>query len=167
MKIIYTDGACSGNPGPGGWAALVFNADKLLKVLGGYAAETTNNQMELSAAIHGLRQLRKGELATIYTDSQYLRLGMTEWLAQWKQKNWRTANKKPVKNRELWETLDRLTNSRIEWHYIKAHNDNIYNEICDQLARKMIEMRGTLSDLKAEFEKLFWQLQPRRNSIGL
>lgn len=159
MKIIYTDGACSGNPGPGGWALLLFNERKLMQVAGGYEPATTNNQMELQAAIAGLKLLRDKEPAIIYTDSQYVKNGITLWLPQWKSHNWKTAGKKPVKNRELWETLDALNHSQIQWQYVAAHNDNLFNEICDRLARRLISTQGQIPDLKAEFEKLYWSLK--------
>ncbi|MFH1251658.1 MAG: ribonuclease HI [bacterium] len=161
MLIIYTDGACSGNPGPGGWATLIFNQEKLLKVLAGYQADTTNNRMEIIAALSGLKQLKPGENATLFTDSQYLRTGVTTWLANWKRKNWKTADKKPVKNQELWRELDSLNHSGIIWQYVPGHDNNLYNEICDHLARKMIITKGKSVDLSAEFEKHYWQLQKK------
>ena len=161
MKIIYTDGACSGNPGPGGWATLIFTENKLQKVLAGFQADTTNNRMEIIAALNGLKQLKPGETATIFTDSQYLRNGITTWLFNWKRKNWLTADKKPVKNQELWHELDVLNHPGITWKYVAGHSDNLYNEICDRLARKMIAVKGKAIDLNAEFEKHYWQLQKK------
>jgi len=162
MKIIYTDGACSGNPGRGGWATLIFNENKLLKVLAGYEADTTNNRMEIIAALNGLKQLKPGESATIYSDSQYLRNGITTWLANWKRKNWKTTNKKPVKNQELWCELDKSNSPGIAWQYIQGHSDNLYNEICDRLARQMIITKGAKINLQSEFEKYYWQLQKKK-----
>ncbi len=161
MKIIYSDGACSGNPGRGGWATLIFNENKLLKVLAGYQENTTNNRMEIIAALNGLKQLQPSEKAVIYTDSQYLRNGITTWLPNWKKRNWKTADKKSVKNQELWLELDRLNHPGITWQYVRGHSDNLYNEICDYLARKMITSQGKVSDLNAEFEKYYWQLQKK------
>lgn len=161
MKIIYTDGACSGNPGPGGWATLIFTENKLQKVLAGFQADTTNNRMEIIAALSGLKQLKPGETATIFTDSQYLRNGITTWLFNWKRKNWLTADKKPVKNQELWHELDVLNHPGITWNYVAGHSDNLYNEICDRLARKMIAVSGKAIDLNAEFKKHYWQLQKK------
>jgi ribonuclease HI len=161
MKIIYSDGACSGNPGHGGWATLIFNENQLLKVLAGYQENTTNNRMEIIAALNGLKQLQPGEKAIIYTDSQYLRNGITTWLPNWKKRNWKTADKKSVKNQELWLELDRLNHPGITWQYVRGHSDNLYNEICDYLARKMITSQGKVSDLNAEFEKYYWQLQKK------
>ena len=162
MKIIYSDGACSGNPGRGGWATLIFNENKLLKVLAGYQENTTNNRMEIIAALNGLKQLQPGEKAVIYTDSQYLCNGITTWLPNWKKRNWKTADKKPVKNQELWLELDQLNHPEITWQYVRGHSDNLYNEICDCLARKMITSQGKVSDLNAEFEKYYWQLQKKK-----
>ena len=164
MKIIYTDGACSGNPGRGGWATLIFTENKLLKVLAGYQAETTNNRMEIIAALSGLKYLKPGESAAIYTDSQYLRNGITTWMINWKMKNWKTADKKPVKNQELWRELDALNHPGVDWQYVPGHSDNIYNEICDRLARKMIVVEGRKIDLNAEFEKYYWQLRKKKIS---
>jgi len=161
MKIIYTDGACSGNPGPGGWATLIFTENKLQKVLAGFQADTTNNRMEIIAALSGLKQLKPGEAATIFTDSQYLRNGITTWLFNWKRKNWLTADKKPVKNQELWHELDALNHPGIAWKYVAGHSDNLYNEICDRLARKMIAVKGKAIDLNTEFEKQYRQLQKK------
>lgn len=157
--IIYCDGACSGNPGPGGWAVLVF--DKYLwKVVGGYEPSTTNNQMELRAAIEGLKLVPPGAAVEIKTDSQYLIQGITSWLPNWKKKNWKTAGKKEVKNIELWKMLDHLNHSNVTWTYVAGHQGLLYNEICDKLARLYIQKEGKLSsvDLKEEFEKLYWKL---------
>lgn len=163
MFIIYTDGACHGNPGPGAWVALLFNERKLLKVVGGFQEVTTNNRMELLAAIEGLKCLPPSQPAVIHTDSQYLRNGITTWLPQWKRRNWKTAGKTPVKNRELWEALDRLNHPDIEWRYVTAHNGILYNEICDRLAQILIKHQGKVADLHKEFEQLFWKMS--RNSF--
>ncbi|HRU46194.1 MAG TPA: hypothetical protein P5078_03305, partial [Candidatus Marinimicrobia bacterium] len=98
----------------------------------------------------------------IYTDSQYLRNGITTWLPNWKKRNWKTADKKSVKNQELWLELDQLNHPEITWQYVRGHSDNLYNEICDCLARKMITSQGKVSDLNAEFEKYYWQLQKKK-----
>jgi len=164
MYTIYTDGACHGNPGPGAWVCLFFDEHRLLKVCGGYVPATTNNQMELRAALEGLKLLPPSKPAMIYTDSQYLQNGITKWIAQWKSKQWKTANKKPVKNRELWEDLDRLNHPKIKWHYVAAHQGIIYNEICDQLAQLLIAQAGKIENLQQEFEQLFWKMQ--RKSAG-
>ena len=118
--------------------------------------------MEIIAALNGLKQLQPGEKAVIYTDSQYLCNGITTWLPNWKKRNWKTADKKPVKNQELWLELDQLNHPGITWQYVRGHSDNLYNEICDCLARKMIASQGKVSDLNAEFEKYYWQLQKKK-----
>ena len=139
--IIYTDGACRGNPGPGGWGVLMRIAGRE-KTLRGFVADTTNNRMELQAAIEALRALtpHPHQRVALYTDSQYLQNGVRTWLAQWKRKNWRTANKKPVKNRDLWEALDELQHRHeIDWHWVKAHAGHADNERADQLANRAID----------------------------
>lgn len=136
---IYTDGACSGNPGPGGWGAILRFKERVREISGG-AAETTNNQMELQAAIEALRALKEPCTIDFYTDSQYLRQGITLWIHNWKKNSWRTADKKPVKNRAQWEELDDLVQKhQIEWHWLKGHTGHPENERCDELARMEIE----------------------------
>jgi ribonuclease HI len=134
--IIHTDGACSGNPGPGGWGAILsYNGTE--KELCGGEHETTNNRMELTAAIMALEALTRGCSVEVHTDSQYVRNGITSWLANWKQKGWRTADKKPVKNKELWQRLDEACQRHdIEWHWVKGHAGHEKNERADALARK-------------------------------
>lgn len=136
---IYTDGACKGNPGPGGWGALLrFNGKE--KTLKGAEAHTTNNRMELTAAIKALEALTRMCEVDLYTDSQYLRQGMTEWLAQWKKKGWRNARKEPVKNADLWQLLDGLAQRHtIRWHWVKGHVGHPENELADALANQAIE----------------------------
>ena len=127
-----------GNPGPGGWAAIVQQAKKE-HILKGHESMTTNNRMEMTAAIKALQHLKTSERIHLYTDSQYLRLGMLEWMPKWKKNQWRTANKKPVKNKDLWESLDTLCqNKNIEWHWIKGHAGHPENERADALARSVI-----------------------------
>jgi ribonuclease HI len=136
---IYTDGACRGNPGPGGWAAILMSGGSERELSGAETA-TTNNRMELLAVIHALGALKRSVRARVYTDSQYVRLGMTEWLAGWKARGWRTADRKPVKNQDLWERLDQLAASHeIEWHWVKGHSGNPGNERCDALANAAID----------------------------
>jgi ribonuclease HI len=132
---IYTDGACSGNPGPGGWGAILRFGEHEKELSGG-AAETTNNRMELTAAIEALNALKRPCAVDLYTDSTYVRSGITEWLDGWKRKNWRTAAKKPVKNAELWQALDeaRLRHD-VSWHWVKGHAGHPENERADELAR--------------------------------
>ena len=136
---IYTDGACSGNPGPGGWG-VVLRYRNTEKELSGFEAMTTNNRMELRAAIEGLKALMRPVKIEVYTDSQYLRDGITKWLFQWKKNNWRLSNKSPVKNQDLWEELDALTqNHDISWHWVRGHSGHPENERADALARQAIE----------------------------
>jgi ribonuclease HI len=135
---IYTDGACLGNPGPGGWAALVVT-DGDERELTGFDPDTTNNRMELLAAIEGLRSLPDGTAVDLHTDSQYLKNGMTEWLARWKRNGWRTAARTPVKNVDLWQALDDLARRHtIRWHWVRGHDGHPENERCDALANAAI-----------------------------
>lgn len=132
---IYTDGACSGNPGPGGWGALLRWKDHE-KELNGGEAETTNNRMELMAAIRALEALKRPSAVDLYTDSKYLKDGVQSWLAKWKRNGWKTAAKKPVKNEDLWRRLDTaLARHDIAWHWVKGHAGHPENERADTLAR--------------------------------
>lgn len=136
---LYTDGACSGNPGKGGWGAvLIYN--KTEKEMSGAAKETTNNQMELLACIKGLEALKMPCNVKLYSDSAYVVNSFLQgWLENWKNNNWRTSDKKPVKNKELWQQLDALCATHcVEWHKVKGHSDNKYNNICDKLATTAI-----------------------------
>ena len=136
---IYTDGACKGNPGPGGWG-VVLRSGHHEKHLHGGTALTTNNRMEISAVIHALRALKQTSAVAIYTDSQYVQKGVTEWLVGWKARNWRTASKAPVKNADLWQELDALLPEHtISWHWVKGHNGDPGNELADQLAIRGVE----------------------------
>lgn len=136
--IIYTDGACSGNPGPGGWAAILLFQSKRKDIFG-REENTTNNKMELIAVINGLKALQTFCSVDLYTDSLYIKNGITEWINKWKVNGWKTSNKKPVKNMELWKELDDIANQHyINWKWVKAHNDDQYNEEADMLARKAI-----------------------------
>ena len=137
---IFTDGACRGNPGPGGWAALLrFDARE--KMLNGACADTTNNRMELMAAIAGLEALRRPSLVALTTDSQYVRQGITQWINGWKRNGWRTAQKKPVKNQDLWQRLDRaLAGHDVAWHWVKGHSGHPENERVDQAANDAIDV---------------------------
>ncbi|MBX9787007.1 MAG: ribonuclease HI [Alphaproteobacteria bacterium] len=136
---IYTDGACSGNPGPGGWG-VVLRYKNTEKEMSGFEAMTTNNRMELKAAIEGIKALTRSIRIEVYTDSQYLRDGITKWLFQWKKNNWRLSNKSPVKNQDLWEELDALTqNHDVSWHWVRGHSGHPENERADALARQAIE----------------------------
>lgn len=136
---IYTDGACRGNPGPGGWGAVLMSGPHR-RELKGAEPNTTNNRMELRAAIEALAALKRDCEVRLYTDSQYVRNGITEWMKQWKLRDWRTADKKPVKNIDLWQALDaQLKEHRIEWHWVKGHAGVPGNERADQLANEAID----------------------------
>ena len=142
---IYTDGACSGNPGPGGWGALL-RFKGVERELSGAEPMTTNNRMELLAAIEALGQLKWASDVILWTDSRYVEQGITQWLAQWKAKNWKTANKKPVKNIDLWQRLDALNQQhQIEWRWVKGHAGHAENERVDQLARTAIEAQSKIA----------------------
>jgi ribonuclease HI len=136
---IFTDGACRGNPGPGGWAALLI-AGTERKEVSGAEPETTNNRMELAAAIGGLNALKRRCMVKLYTDSKYVLQGITEWLPAWKARGWRTAARTPVKNQDLWELLDAAVKTQdIEWHWVKGHSGLEGNEYVDQLANLAID----------------------------
>ena len=135
---IFTDGACSGNPGPGGWGA-ILRAGGHEKELSGGDPATTNNRMEMTAAIRALEALKKPSTVTIHTDSRYLLDGMTKYLAGWKKKGWKTADKKPVKNVDLWHALEAATEPHdVSWRWVKGHSDHVENERADALARAAI-----------------------------
>ena len=139
MIEIYTDGACRGNPGPGGWAALLRIGEHEREISGAEAL-TTNNRMELTAVIRALEALKRPVEARLYTDSEYVRRGVTEWLPAWKARGWRTAERKPVKNQDLWQQLDELRMPhRIEWHWVPAHAGVMDNERVDRLANEAID----------------------------
>lgn len=136
---IYTDGACSGNPGPGGWGALLLYGEHEKELYGG-EAETTNNRMELQAAIEALNALKRSCEIDLYTDSQYVKGGITGWIHGWKKNGWKTSNKKPVKNAELWQALDdALKRHKVSWHWVKGHAGHEGNERADELARRGME----------------------------
>ncbi len=132
---IFTDGACSFNPGPGGWAARLLYGDGRVVELGGFVPETTNNRMELQAAIEGLKAAPSDIAITLVTDSEYLRKGITEWIHGWKRRNWLTAAKKPVLNQDLWRSLDQLNTPAVQWQYTEGHAGDPDNERCDQIAQ--------------------------------
>ncbi|MCG8504082.1 MAG: ribonuclease HI [Sphingomonadales bacterium] len=136
--VIYTDGACSGNPGPGGWGALL-TFDGKEKELSGGARETTNNRMELTAAIEALKALKRPCRVTLWTDSTYVKDGITKWIHNWKAKGWKTANKKPVKNADLWQALEAaMARHDVTWKWVKGHAGHPGNERADSLARNAI-----------------------------
>ncbi len=136
MIKIYTDGSCIGNPGNGGWAAILLINEKKIKIKG-YKKNTTNNQMELTAPIKALKKIPIGEKIEIYTDSKYVKIGITEWVTKWKKNNWKTSSKKKVKNIDLWKELDNLNEKyQIKWCWVKGHSGDILNDEVDQLARE-------------------------------
>ena len=136
MIKIYTDGSCIGNPGNGGWAAIIIDDGKKTQIKGS-KKNTTNNQMELLAPIKALNKISKGSKVQIFTDSKYVKSGITEWINNWKKNGWKTANKQPVKNKELWTELDLLTNEfDISWNWIKAHSTDKLNNEVDLIARE-------------------------------
>jgi ribonuclease HI len=143
--VIYTDGACSGNPGPGGWGALLSWKGHKKEIFGG-ELETTNNRMELMAAIKALESLKRSGSIALYTDSTYVRDGITKWIHAWKRNGWRTASKKPVKNEDLWMRLEEaLGGHDVEWYWVKGHAGHLGNERADQLAQDgVLQITGGL-----------------------
>ena len=138
--VIYADGACKGNPGPGGWGVLLQSGGREREMCGGEAL-TTNNRMELTAVIEGLLSLKDGAKVRVYTDSQYVQKGISEWIHSWKRRGWLTADKKPVKNVDLWKKLDEAARAhQVEWHWVKGHAGHPENERADALANKGIEV---------------------------
>lgn len=136
---IYTDGACSGNPGPGGWGVLIRELDKEDTEISGGEKDTTNNRMELLAAIKALESIENNKEIIIYTDSNYVKDGITQWISNWKKNNWKTSNKKPVKNVDLWIKLDNaIQNKKINWKWVKGHDGNEGNEKADFLAQSAL-----------------------------
>ena len=143
--IIYTDGACSGNPGPGGWGAVIFDKNKKQKNISGSEQDTTNNRMELTAAIMALKKIKTNSEITIYTDSTYVKNGITEWMLKWKENEWKNSNKKLVKNKDLWIKLDNLCmQNKVNWKWIKGHSINKYNNLADELATQAIKTKFLL-----------------------
>lgn len=145
--VIYTDGACLGNPGPGGWAALIqLNTDS--QMISGRDSSTTNNRMEMQAVIAALEFLDESYTIDLYTDSQYVIRGINEWIATWSSNHWLTANRKPVKNKELWQELHAQSlKHRITWHWVRGHSGNQFNELVDRVARDQATKIGTAGDL--------------------
>jgi len=136
---IYTDGACRGNPGPGGWGALLIAGDRRREISGS-EPHTTNNRMELMAAIEALRALKRPVSVVLYTDSKYVCTGIQEWVPQWRARGWKTADKKPVKNQDLWEALDAArTAHQVQWRWVRGHDGNEGNERVDQIANEAID----------------------------
>ena len=141
MKFkIYTDGSCSGNAGPGGGGAVIFDNDNNQTNISGKEKNTTNNRMEILAAIMALKKIKSNSQITIYTDSTYVKNGITEWMFNWKKNDWKTASKKPVKNKDLWIKLDKLCEkNKVSWKWVKGHATNKYNNLADQLATSAIK----------------------------
>ncbi|HEY9623086.1 MAG TPA: ribonuclease HI [Crinalium sp.] len=138
IQSIYTDGACSGNPGPGGWGTVVYFSDGLVHEMGGAEAPTTNNRMEMQAAIAALQffsQSGQSDPISLYTDSEYVKNGITQWIHGWKKKGWKTSTGKPVLNQDLWQMIDSLNSKQVIWKYVRGHSGNIGNERCDAIAR--------------------------------
>jgi len=137
---IYTDGACSGNPGPGGWGAVILDQDDKQKNISGSEKNTTNNRMELLAAIMSLKKIKSNSEVVIFTDSTYVKNGITEWMKNWKKNGWKNSNKKPVKNKDLWVKLDKLCEANsVSWKWVKGHSSNEFNNLADELATKAIK----------------------------
>ena len=137
---IYTDGACSGNPGPGGWGAVIFDQDNKQKNISGSEKNTTNNRMELLAAIMSLKKIKTNSEVIIFTDSIYVKNGITEWMKNWKKNGWKNASKQPVKNKDLWVKLDKLCEANsVSWKWVKGHSSNEFNNLADELATKAIK----------------------------
>ncbi len=138
--VIYTDGACSGNPGPGGWGAVILDKDKNQENISGKEKNTTNNRMELMAPIMALKKLKFKSEIVIFTDSTYVKNGITEWIKKWEKNGWKNANKKPIKNKDLWIILNDLCKKKsIIWKWIRGHSNNKYNDLADELATKAID----------------------------
>ncbi|NEP13976.1 MAG: ribonuclease HI [Symploca sp. SIO1A3] len=153
IKSFYTDGACSGNPGPGGWGTIIYFTDNSVAEIGGAETQTTNNRMEMQAAIAALKVLKASGQAkpvTLHTDSEYLKNGITKWIKGWKKKGWKTSQGKAVLNQDLWETLDVLNSPLVEWKYVRGHNGNKGNESADQVARAFAS--GKTPVLKNSFD---------------
>ena len=137
---IYTDGACSGNPGPGGWGAVILDQDDKQKNISGSEKNTTNNRMELLAAIMSLKKIKTNSEVVIFTDSTYVKNGITEWMKNWKKNGWKNSSKKPVKNKDLWVKLDKLCEANsVSWKWVKGHSSNEFNNLADELATKAIK----------------------------
>jgi len=145
MIKIYTDGACKGNPGPGGWGALIIAGDTKNEIFGG-EANTTNNRMEILAVIMALKSINTENQITVFTDSTYVQKGISEWIGKWKINGWRTSNNKEVKNKDLWVELDNLTiHLKISWAWVKGHSGHSENDRADYLANQGVGMEGTSS----------------------
>ena len=137
---IYTDGACSGNPGPGGWGAVIFDEREKQNNISGKVKDTTNNRMELTAPIMALKKIKSKSHITIFTDSTYVKNGITEWIKKWEKNGWKNSKKKPVKNKDLWIKLESLClKNKVSWKWVKGHSTNKYNNLADKLATQAIQ----------------------------
>ncbi|HUF73635.1 MAG TPA: ribonuclease HI [Gammaproteobacteria bacterium] len=146
--VAFTDGACRGNPGPGGWGVVLRSGERERRLSGG-EPETTNNRMELTAAIEALAALKEPCRVSLYTDSTYVRNGITEWLPNWKRRGWRTVDKKPVKNIDLWQRLEAVTNGHdVDWHWVRGHAGHPGNELADELANRGLEEALTVGEMR-------------------
>ena len=138
--VIYTDGACSGNPGPGGWGAVIFDEKKKQQNISGKVKDTTNNRMELMAPIMALKKIKSKSNIVIFTDSTYVKNGITEWIKKWEKNGWKSSNKKAVKNKDLWIKLNDLCQkNKVLWKWVKGHSNNKYNNVADELATEAIK----------------------------
>ena len=138
--IIYTDGACSGNPGPGGWGAVIFDEKRKQNNISGKVNDTTNNRMELMAPIMALKKIKSKSDVTIFTDSTYVKNGITEWIKKWEKNGWKSSNKKTIKNKDLWVKLNDLCQkNKVIWKWVKGHSNNKYNSLADELATQAIK----------------------------
>jgi|TARA_B100000767_G_scaffold273595_1_gene304176 ribonuclease HI len=138
--IIYTDGACSGNPGPGGWGAVIFDEKRKQNNISGKVNDTTNNRMELMAPIMALKKIKSKSDVTIFTDSTYVKNGITEWIKKWEKNGWKSSNKKTIKNKDLWVKLNDLCQkNKVIWKWVKGHSNNKYNTLADELATQAIK----------------------------
>ena len=160
MVRLITDGACEGNPGPGGWAAIILWDRQEVQELGGAEAHTTNNRMELRAAIEGLRRIPHDEQVEVTTDSQYLLKGITQWIQRWKKNGWLTTQKREVENRDLWQALDQAAGERVTWVWVKGHAGNVYNERADKIASAFAQGRKPVPGLRMERQATPEQEQP-------
>jgi len=141
MKFtIYTDGACSGNPGPGGWGAVIFDEKEKQNNISGKVKDTTNNRMELMAPIMALKKIKSRSDITIFTDSKYVKNGITEWIKKWEKNGWKSSSRKPIKNKDLWMKLNDLCQkNKVSWKWVKGHSNNKYNTLADELATQAIK----------------------------
>ena len=138
--VIYTDGACSGNPGPGGWGAVIFDEKKKQQNISGKVKDTTNNRMELLAPIMALKKIKSKSEVVIFTDSTYVKNGITEWIKKWEKNGWKSSNKKAVKNKDLWVKLNGLCQkSNVQWKWVKGHSNDEYNNLADELATEALK----------------------------